>query len=84
MEYREYSKPHTLWIRDDLWSALKMRAAKEGKRVKGKITHKEQVEEALFNYLLRDEIEERTGKPTTFKETKFDPTENMTKRIEEL
>jgi hypothetical protein len=59
--------PHTVWIRTDLWLKLKERKMLTGQKL-GHLLNK-----ALYNFLIRDELEKRTGIKTEYEESIYDP-----------
>ena len=81
-EYRDYSTPHTIWLRDDLWQAIQTAKKRENDiRVKGRgtthITAKSIIERALWKYLMAEEgvLEEEHVK--TFNEELEDKIQRM-------
>lgn len=59
--------PHTVWIRTDLWLKLKEHKMLTGQKL-GFLLNK-----ALYNFLVRDELEKRTGIKTEYEESVYDP-----------
>jgi hypothetical protein len=63
----KYESAHGVWIRDDLWIRLQRMKSETNKSLK------EMLNEALFDYLLREELENKTGLSTKYVDTLYDP-----------
>jgi hypothetical protein len=57
---------HGLWVRNDIWANLKHHALKNG------TTMKSIVNKALYDYLIREKIEIKTGMVCPYEETILD------------
>ena len=69
-----YEAPHTLWIREDLWARLKTVKRERGKSLKYLVN------EALYESLMRADVEKGTGTSTPFKESEYYPERKHTGR----
>jgi hypothetical protein len=64
---RDIEKPHSVWVRNDIWVNLKFVAKSK------RISMKQIINEALYDYLLRSGVEQKTGMTSPYKETTYDP-----------
>jgi hypothetical protein len=79
-------RPHTIWIRDDLWVAIKrhkLALKKEGKSEK-EYSIKNILETAVYEYLLRKDVEKRTGMEVPFDESIYDKDSDLTRHQFEM
>lgn len=64
---RDIESNHGLWVRNDVWYNLKSHSLKTG------ITIKQLVNEALYDFLIREKIELKTGINSPYDDTTYDP-----------
>lgn len=70
---------HQVFIRTDLWGAVKQHKEETGK------SYRTIINEAIFHFLLQDKIEnEYAERDVRLWETLFDPSEKRTKLIREV
>lgn len=64
---KELERNHGVWVRNDIWVALKKYA-----KANAPLSMKQIINEALYDYLIRHNLEAKTGMISPYKETTFD------------
>lgn len=64
---RDIEKPHGVWLRNDIWVNLKTYAAQHETTVKYVLNS------LLYDFLLKSDLERKTGMACPYEETTWDP-----------